>query len=268
MKRILSILLITTMIISLSACGNTETSNNDNDRVKELEARISELETQNAELQKQLTESTQGATGNNNSNNNSGIDSETQELITYTSENADYQGICGADAKWYYKDNVLVIKGTGEITDNPWKSDEYKNGSSRVFNINWVIIDEGITSICDHAFFYEEDIAKAILPSTLKKIDERAFEYCFYLTSINIPDGVTSIGEYAFSDCKSLTNITIPDSVTSIGDGAFMSCGNLVSINIPDSVTSIGDRAFRNCKSLDDSTIEKIKSINPDAINN
>ena len=32
-------------------------------------------------------------------------------LETITAETAEYKGVCGVDLTWYYKDNVLVIKG-------------------------------------------------------------------------------------------------------------------------------------------------------------
>lgn len=258
-KRISSLIMITALAVGLTACGSS-TESTDSKSVAELEAQVEEL-------QQQLEEAKQGQSAentNDSTDNSSGFDSETQELIEYTADNAEYQGACGADAKWYYKDNVLVIKGTGEITDNTWDSKDYENK----MRATWLIIDEGITSIsCDDAFHAVTcELAKVVLPSTLKEIGIDAF-YCSHdLTSINIPDGVTEIGDEAFWSCDSLTSITIPDSVTSIGKCAFCYCRQLTSINIPDSVTEIGDDAFSFCDSLDASTIEKIKAINPDAL--
>ena len=284
-KKLLSLILVATMSFGITACGNSTDSK-----------RVAELEEQTEELQQQLEEAKQGQTDSSTSTGN--FDSETQSLIdSINADTAEYQGVCGADAKWYYKDNVLVIKGTGEISDNPWQSDEYKVSgtySERIFKINWVIIDEGITTIYDYnnddifyhrAFGDIDELTKVVLPTSLEKIGASSFERCESLTSINIPDSVTTIGDSAFAYCSSLTSINLPDSLTTIGsesfkncesltsvnlsdglatigDGAFTYCSSLTSINLPDSLTTIGNYAFYECTSLEASTIEKIQSIN------
>ena len=233
---------------------------------------MAELEAQVAELQQQFEEAQQKADENadetkaDSASGSSDKDSETQSLIdSISTDAAEYQGVCGADARWYYKDNVLVIKGTGEITDNPWQSVEYKvNGeySDRIFKINWVIIDEGITAISDNAIFCNiEELTKVVLPASLVTIGAGAFLGCSSLTSINLPDSITSIGKDAFSGCSSLTSINLPDSITSIGENAFRGCRSLTSINLPDNIATIGAGAFGYCRSLDESTIQKIESI-------
>ena len=46
-----------------------------------------------------------------------------------------------------------------------------------------------------------------------------------------IPDTVKEIEDYAFYGCKGLTSVTIPNSVTSIRDRAFGNCTRLTSIS-------------------------------------
>ncbi len=46
-------------------------------------------------------------------------------LNSITLETAEQKGVCGNDLIWFYKDNVLVIQGTGPMTDyeyetKPW----------------------------------------------------------------------------------------------------------------------------------------------------
>ena len=97
------------------------------------------------------------------------------------------------DCTWTLDGTVLTISGNGEMANYtydlpaPW-------GTS----ITEVIIQDGVTSIGDWAFYN-----------------------CESLTSITIPDSVTSIGDKAFYYCTSLTSVTIPDSVTHIGTAAF-----------------------------------------------
>ena len=100
---------------------------------------------------------------------------------------------------------TLTISSSGTMTnwdyyDNaPW----YSNSSS----IKNVVINDGVTSIGDWAFYD-----------------------CGNLTNINIPNSLTSIGDNAFHYCESLINISIPNSVTNIGDSAFYGCVNLTDV--------------------------------------
>lgn len=209
---------ILSICLFASACGSNTASSSD--EVEELKSEI-------AELQQELEEAKQGKSAENTTdlaNNSSNFAPETQELIEYTAENAEYQGVCGADAKWYYKDNVLVIRGTGEITDNPWQSVEYKvdgKYSERIFKISWVIIDEGITALGDESFELAEDIAKVILPSSLHKIGNECFRACHSLSSINISDSITEIGVDAFERCDLLDASTI-EKITAINSSAYI----------------------------------------------
>ena len=190
-----------------------------------------------------------------------------------------------------YEDGTLNISGTGAMKnydregDNP--SPVYNN-----LSVKKVVIEDGVTSIGDAAFYDCNNLTSITIPDSVTSIGNAAFSFCSSLTSITIPDGVTSIGNsafsncniltsitipnsvtsigaYAFSYCSSLTSITIPNSVTSIGDAAFSYCINLTSITIPDGVTSIGDAAFSNCISLTSITIpDSVTSIGAYAFSN
>ena len=150
-------------------------------------------------------------------------------------------------------DGTLNISGMGAMKDYGYDSNRnpvYKNS-----NVKKVVIEDGVTSIGESAFFYCSSLTSITIPDSVTSIGDYAFFNCSSLTSITIPDSVTSIGESAFYGCSSLTSITIPDGVTSIGNTAFSYSSSLTSITIPDSVTSIGDYAFRNCSSLTSITI-------------
>ena len=132
-----------------------------------------------------------------------------------------------------------------------------------------------------------EEITEVVIPNGVTKICEKAFYSCDALTSITIPKTVTSIGSYAFRNCSQLkdiyiriasisdyllinalfeivvtghlindetneeiTEIVIPDDMTSLKDYAFYRFASITSITIPETVTSIGSYAFYNCKSL------------------
>ena len=179
-------------------------------------------------------------------------------------------GNCGANGDnvtWILDDNgTLTISGSGAMADYissnpPWYSD--------IQNIKSIVIDYGVTSIGQFAFYYCTNLTSITITDSVTSIGASAFGDCFSLTSITIPDSVTSIDALAFLSTN-LTNITIPDSVTSIGYGAFAHCKNLTSVTIPNSVTSIGNIVFYGCDKLKttDNSISVDKALyidNPDA---
>ena len=168
-------------------------------------------------------------------------------------------GTCGDNLTWTLNGGTLTISGTGAMKNYssstaPW----YSSRSS----IKTVIIEDGVTSIGNYAFYECSGLTAITIPNSVTSIGERAFYRCSSLTSITIPNSVTSIGEETFSGCSKLTFITIPNSVTSIGEETFSGCSKLTSITIPNSVTSIGEKAFYQCSSLTSVTIgESVTSI-------
>ena len=156
-------------------------------------------------------------------------------------------GTCGENLIWRFEDGVLTISGTGAMMDYSWCQGPPAPWAAA--KIKSVVIESGVTSIGNSAFFYSS-LTSITIPDSVTSIGDYAFSNCSSLASITIPDSVTSIGDSAFQGCSSLMSITIPDSVTSIGQGAFSGCSSLKSITIPDGVTSIGDYAFSNCSSL------------------
>ena len=158
-------------------------------------------------------------------------------------------------------DGTLTISGTGAMKDY----DYYNNpspASQKKDSVKKVVIEDGVTSIRNSAFYDCNSLTSITIPNSVTSIGAYAFSNCYYLTNITIPNSVTSIENYAFRSCSSLTSITIPDSVTSIGELAFYSCDSLTSITISNSVTSIGERAFAYCSRLTSITIpDSVTSI-------
>ena len=133
-------------------------------------------------------------------------------------------GTCGAEGSnltWTLDaQGTLTISGTGamqnwEYSDSvPW----YSNRSS----VKTVVINRGVTTIGDRAFYN-----------------------CTCLTDLTIPDSVTTIGNYAFRNCTGLTSVTIPDSVITIGSYAFYNCTGLTQINF--NAVNMNDLSSSNC---------------------
>lgn len=171
-------------------------------------------------------------------------------------------GACGENVSFKFNSSTgtLTISGTGEMEnyyltdDRPWVS--YED------NIKKVIINNGVKSIGQYAFYSCESLTSITIPDGIAIIKNYALSMCRSLTSITIPDSVTTIGREAFYDCYSLTSVNIPDSVTTIGDEAFSSCDGLKKVTIGDGVGKIGQEAFYGCAGLTSITIpESVTSI-------
>lgn len=175
---------------------------------------------------------------------------------------------------------TLTISGNGAMTRTLSNAGVSKTGPTTL------IIEEGITSICDKAFDgYSNFIGNLVISSSVRYIGNYAFNACKFTGNLNIPSSVKTISDYAFSNCTGFTgDLIIPDNVTSLGRGAFYNCtgfnGTLTigsgitkiidytpgsygvergkgvfegctgltgDINIPDTITSIGNGAFYGC---------------------
>ena len=165
------------------------------------------------------------------------------------------EGVCtvveGTDGNITYnlnrKTGVLTISGTGAMNNYAYTSARGENGAgstapwgdqnkNAVFNgqyntdlITSIVINEGVTSIGNYAFYGYDNVASVSIPSSVKSIGEGAFTKCSSLTSVDISSKyITSIGNYAFKDCTGLTSFTTSDKVDSIGTDAFSNCPSLV----------------------------------------
>jgi hypothetical protein len=128
--------------------------------------------------------------------------------------------------------------------------------SSYSSNIKTLVIQQGVTTIGDGAFYNCRDLTSVTIGNSVTTIGTDAFSGCSGLTSVTIGNSVTTIGDDAFYYCSGLTSVTIPNSVTSIGDYAFYYCSGLTSVTIGNSVTSIRSSAFYGCSGLTSITVD------------
>ncbi|MBQ7670616.1 MAG: leucine-rich repeat domain-containing protein [Clostridia bacterium] len=157
-------------------------------------------------------------------------------------------GTCGENLTWTYDGGTLTISGTGEMTnfyDNnmpPW----YEHAGE----ITSAIVEEGVTSLGELAFYECDSLTNVVLPSTLTEIGIRAFKDCTSLAYLNIPTSLYAIGESAFENCSLLNGIRLSEGVVIISDKAFFRCSSLSSITIPSTVNFLGMVVFGYCHSL------------------
>lgn len=146
-----------------------------------------------------------------------------------------------------------------------------------------------VTIIGEEAFMGCEGLTHVVIPSSVKRIENRAFAKTG-ITEIDLPDTVTYLGIGVFSDCYKLTKAILPKwfddhlsemlnhhglahtktvripeklfagcvQLTSVGmpndlgcidKAAFDKCRNL-NLTLPDSITALGESAFNGCKNL------------------
>lgn len=156
-------------------------------------------------------------------------------------------GNCGypneEDVTWEFDNGLLTFTGTGAIktysTEDPRAYPWYSHNE----DVQFVIIDEGITNIPAWAFAMYENLVSISIPSTLKTIGWAALEET-KLWNIWLPEGLETIEAYAFMMTQ-FSTISIPSTVTEIGERAFGYCDNLTSVGCYATVPpTLGSNAF------------------------
>ncbi len=175
------------------------------------------------------------------------------------------------------KTKVLTISGTGKMTSAPW-NDQIDTNS-----VEKIVIENGVTSICDNAFcIYTEETGDMIpyknlktveIPDSVTSIGVRAFAWAEKLTNVSLPSNLKKLGMTAFmgtgiesvtiprtltkwertvfANCTSLSSVTISNGLTTIPEFTFYNCESLTGVTVPDSVISIGGYAFSGCTNLE-----------------
>ena len=193
------------------------------------------------------------------------------------------EGTCGQNLTWMLDgDGTMIISGTGPMYD--YSSNDQSLAGENADRIKTVIIDNGVTSIGQYAFYNCYSMETISLPESVTSIGTYAFAethnldsivlpaglttletYAFYnsgIRSVNIPSGITTIPERAFSCCSRLEAIVIPNTVETLETNALSYCYNLKAITIPSSISSWGKYTFYECTSLTSVTVcEGITSI-------
>ena len=161
-------------------------------------------------------------------------------------------GFCGADGHesdvtWKLQNGTLTISGTGTMADYsyyqaPWNA--YRD------TIETVVIEDGVTSIGQYAFYACTSLASITIPKSVTSIGEFAFNNCKALENIDLPEELTKINRYAFAQ-SGLTSVTIPANVKEISKGTFKECTALENVILSENITLINEDAFNGCQSLE-----------------
>ena len=194
------------------------------------------------------------------------------------------QGTCGSHLVWHLDaEGVLTISGSGEMQAFTYKAEV--PWYNCIEDVSAVVIEDGVTTIGDYAFYgmtnlEEVQIPKGVktigayafkndtaledvnLPSTLKKLGESAFYGCTGLSEVTIPEGMYTVWGYTFKNCTKLSKVTLPSTLIKLDEAAFYGCTSLKNLTIPDNVEIIGIYCFKNCSNLSEVKLpKKLKQI-------
>ena len=126
-------------------------------------------------------------------------------------------GSCGDSMSWTlsYLTNTLTISGTGDMED--YSENSHPGWYALRDSVYAVVIENGITTIGNYAFYEMSAIRSVTIPNSVTWINIRAFENCSGLTHVTIPESVEFISLCAFYGCSNLTSATILSPTVSIG---------------------------------------------------
>lgn len=89
-----------------------------------------------------------------------------------------------------------------------------------------------VSEIANHAFEANWDIQKVVLPDGITTIGEGAFMDCSALIDITIPETVSQICRAAFAGCSSLATVELSATVSEVQEEAFTGCAALSQLII------------------------------------
>ena len=184
-----------------------------------------------------------------------------------------YCGAQGSNMTWTLDgEGTLTISGSGAMANY---TENY--GSNQVAppwdrsSVKKLVIEEGVTSIGDCAFYRSYSLEEVHIPTTLTYSGRNAFVdnkamsklYIKDLESwfrVTFPDSFStpmSGGRYGdvdiqlYIDGEPVSELVIPEGTTSISDYAFFGLKCVTSVSFPSSLRSIGNGAFYDCSGLE-----------------
>lgn len=123
-----------------------------------------------------------------------------------------------AEQGWSLQDGTLVISAQGAMQDysaaaqTPWFKDRA--------DIRKIVVQKGVTTIGDYAFYGCENVTSVTLPDTVIQIGKLAFYGCKDLRTLTVPDSVLTVEDYAFAKAG-LQTIVFRGSAPVLGAGIF-----------------------------------------------
>lgn len=109
-----------------------------------------------------------------------------------------------------------------------------------------VDLPENLEEVGYMAFYKATGLTSVNLPDQVKIIGERAFADNPNLTDLSWPENLKAIESQAFRNCTGLEKIVLPDNLENIGAYAFADCSNLKEVHMPASIRHMGIMLFKD----------------------
>ena len=224
--------------------------------------------------------------GNNKIIDNVNIEYSCSESGFVPTELSSFSGFTYIEAEDAYKVEGLVAnrkKMQTLVVPATYNNKPVVEIASQAFWTNWdieyVIIEEGIKRIGAQAFYLDASLKYIVLPSTIESVGDKAFEGCAGLKSQTIPAATTSISLSAYAGNQFLEEIIVEegnpnyysndgmlyekstDKLLICPAGKIESVKDSGIISIPNSCKAIGDLAFKNSKATTISIGSGVTSI-------
>lgn len=212
------------------------------------------------------------------------LDTSALSSATIGIENFSYSGKCGENLTYSFNTDTktLTISGTGDMFGFKQYNKQPWNGYQK--DIQKIVIEDGVTSIGDHAFCSLVNLTDISIPESVTSIGDISFSNVG-LTEIHIPSKVNDLQRSIFGNNKTLKIIisedslyyttiddviyskdmselviypdwkedksfTVPDGVTTLKDSCFFSNGYLQELILSDTVTDVGKCSISFCINL------------------
>ena len=150
---------------------------------------------------------------------------------------------------------ICMVVGLLPAVALPAAAAEVASGTSG--NVSWTLTDDGTLTFSgegaignDQSWIEHMDlITSIVIEEGITTIGNYAFYECTGFESVTLPASLTTIGNYAFTNCSDLKSVTIPASVTKIGNSAFYRCTSLATVNYlgMSEPASVGSYVFAGC---------------------
>lgn len=155
---------------------------------------------------------------------------------------------------------AMAITGTGDM--NNYGLDEWA-APWRDYNLKSISIGDGVTSIGDYAFVFNDVKDKLTIGKKVKRIGEFAFTNTGIKGTLTIPDSVQTIGQGAFQE-SAITKLVLGKGIKELGHYAFYDCPlKSVDASKAKALETIGAACFNHDQELNTIKINanKLKKV-------